>query len=53
MAYGHGAKYLGKLAQLAEVADPFLPEGVVAHEAYSAELRKNHGRKSGFWGRVG
>lgn len=52
-AYGHGARYLGKLALLAEVADPFLPEGVVAHEAYSAELRKNHGRKSGFWGRVG
>lgn len=52
-AYGHGAKYLGKLALLAEAADPNLPEGVVAHEAYVAELRKNHGRKSGFWGRVG
>ena len=52
-AYGHGAKYLGKLALLAEAADPFLPEGVMAHEAYIAELRKNHGRKSGFWGRVG
>ncbi|WP_417247249.1 DUF6880 family protein [Celeribacter sp.] len=52
-AYGHGARYLGKLALLAEAADPFLPEGVMAHEAYMAELRKNHGRKSGFWGRVG
>lgn len=52
-AYRHGTKYLGKLALLAEAADPNLPEGVVAHEAYMAELRKNHGRKSGFWGRVG
>lgn len=52
-AYGHGAKYLAKLAMLAEAADPFLPEGVMEHEAYMAELRKNHGRKSGFWGRIG
>lgn len=52
-AYGHGAKYLAKLALLAEAADPFLPEDVMEHEAYMAELRKNHGRKSGFWGRIG
>lgn len=32
-AYGHGAKYLGKLALLAEAADPTLPEGVKEHQA--------------------
>lgn len=52
-AYGHGAKYLAKLALLAEAADPFLPEGVMEHGSYLAQLRKNHGRKSGFWGRIG
>ena len=51
-AYGHGAKYLGKLTLLAETADPLLPKEVMGHEAYLSELRKKHGRKTGFWGRV-
>ncbi len=52
-AYGHGVKYLGKLTHLAEAADPLLPQGIASHEAYLLELHKAHGRKTGFWGRVG
>ncbi len=52
-AYGHGVKYLGKLTQLAKSADPLLPQGVMNHEAYLLALHKAHGRKAGFWRRVG
>lgn len=46
-AYSHGARYLAQLERLsAEIADW---GGIADHEAYVAGLRKNHGRKYGFW----
>jgi hypothetical protein len=52
-AYGHGAKYLGKLTLLASEADPSRPSGMVDHATYLAKLKTAHPRKSGFWARVG
>lgn len=52
-AYGHGAKYLGKLAVLAQEADAMRPGSMTDHAAYLAKLKKTHPRKSGFWARVG
>lgn len=52
-AYGHGAKYLGKLELLADEADPIRPSGMADHAAYLAKLKTAHPRKSGFWTRVG
>lgn len=52
-AYEHGAKYLAKLALLAEDADPARPGEMVDHATYLAILKKAHPRKSGFWTRVG
>ncbi|WP_300074470.1 DUF6880 family protein [uncultured Ruegeria sp.] len=51
-AYGHGAKYLGKLALLAEETDPTCSGKLVDHTTYLARLKKAHPRKSGFWTRV-
>ena len=51
-AYGHGAKYLGKLALLADEVDPARPSGMIDHATYLAKLKKAHPRKSGFWARV-
>ncbi|MBB4199937.1 hypothetical protein CCR94_10790 [Rhodoblastus sphagnicola] len=46
-AYGHGARYL---AQLETLAAEIVHWGEIAdHAAYVVDLRKNHGRKSGFW----
>jgi len=47
--YTHGVRYLRKLDALApKVSDwgRFQP-----HDAYATDLRKNHARKSAFWGR--
>ncbi|TYC78348.1 hypothetical protein FMN63_03565 [Stappia sp. BW2] len=52
-AYSHGAKYLEKLALLAEDADSARPSGMIDHANYLAGLKKAHPRKSGFWTRVG
>ena len=52
-AYGHGAKYLWKLDQLAGEADPILPSGMTDHATYLAGIKKAHSRKSGFWACVG
>lgn len=52
-AYGHGAKYLGKLALLAQDADAARPSAITDHATYLAGLKKAHPRKSGFWARVG
>ena len=49
---GHGAKYLGKLALLAEETDPTCSGKLVDHTTYLARLKKAHPRKSGFWTRV-
>jgi len=49
-AYGHGARYLTRLGELAGRT----PEdsGLEDHAAYLADLRKAHGRKLGFWSLV-
>ena len=49
-AYGHAARYLARLDQMGvgEVA----AAGLSDHQAYRAELRRTHGRKSGFWNMV-
>jgi hypothetical protein len=49
-AYGHAARYLGRLdtMRVGEVA----AAGLSDHQAYRAELRRTHGRKSGFWNMV-
>lgn len=52
-AYGHGAKYLGKLTLLAQEADAMRPGTMTDHATYLAKLKKTHPRKSGFWARVG
>jgi hypothetical protein len=49
-AYGHGARYLTRLAALGA----HLPGGgaVETHEAYLARVKQKHGRKTGFWNQV-
>lgn len=49
-AYGHGARHLTRLADLARDIAP--GDLTPSHEAYVAALRKAHGRKSGFWSQV-
>ena len=49
-AYGHAARYLARLEALAERVEP-LPD-LPGHAAYRAELKRVHGRKSGFWSLV-
>lgn len=49
-AYGHGARHLTRLGELARELAP--GDLVPDHEAYVAALRKAHGRKSGFWSQV-
>jgi hypothetical protein len=51
-AYGHGARYLAALTELAPLADPLRPEGLPDHADYVAGLERGNGRKTGFWGRV-
>ena len=52
-AYGHGAKYLGKLGLLADEGDATRPSTMIDHATYLAKLKKAHPRKSAFWARVG
>ncbi|MEE7456638.1 hypothetical protein MPAR168_01495 [Methylorubrum populi] len=49
-AYGHGARHLARLGELARELAP--GDLSPSHEAYAAGLRKAHGRKSGFWSQV-
>jgi len=46
-AYGYGADYLATLSALA--ARPGGNDGLISHDAFVAGLRKEHGRKYGFW----
>jgi len=49
-AYGHGARYLAKLRQLAgDLSDP---GPLQPHEAFEAALKAKHGRKVAFWSQV-
>ena len=50
-AYGHGARYLDVLGQLA-AAVPDWGE-IAPHPPYVAGLRARHGRKKSFWTRCG
>jgi hypothetical protein len=46
-AYGHGARYLARLAELG--IDGIAPAGFLDHAGYRAALRKSHGPKAAFW----
>ncbi len=49
-SYGHGARYLMRLRELASAVDGAV--ALHAHEAFEAEIRLQHGRKSAFWAHV-
>ena len=49
-AYGHAARYLSRLDQMS--VGEAAAAGLSDHQAYRAELRRTHGRKSGFWNMV-
>jgi hypothetical protein len=49
-SYGHGARYLMRLRELASAVGGAMP--LQSHEAFEAEIRLRHGRKSAFWAHV-
>lgn len=49
-AYGHGARYLARLREVANSGVGLMP--LQSHEAFEAEIRLRHGRKSAFWAHV-
>lgn len=49
-AYGHGARYLLELRDLATRIDDY--RGHPSHESYESALRLGHGRKVSFWARL-
>ncbi len=49
-AYGHGARYLEKLDDLA--SGGLTVAGLTSHESYRGGLRRAHGRKTAFWSTV-
>lgn len=49
-SYAHGARYLMRLRELANVVGGSMP--LQSHEAFEAEIRLRHGRKSAFWAHV-
>lgn len=49
-AYGHGARYLLELRELATSIDNY--RGHPSHESYESGLRLGHGRKTSFWARL-
>lgn len=49
--YRHAARHLNECSVLAKHIETFGAH--VSHESYVMDLRKSHGRKSGFWGAVG
>lgn len=53
-SYGHGAGYLAALERLASGSDgdPDRPLDIVPHAEFLAALRRDHGRKLGFWALV-
>jgi hypothetical protein len=48
-AYGHAARYLARLDDLAGRAEP---ASDLDHDSYRARLKQAHGRKAGFWSLV-
>ena len=51
-AYGHGARYLARLDDLAMASDAQAIAQMSTHATFKAEIAKAHGRKTGFWERV-
>ncbi len=49
-AYGHGARYLRNLQEIAAHIDDY--QGHPTHELYEQTLRLAHGRKTRFWARL-
>jgi len=49
-AYGHAAKYFKRLVRLDDAITDYHP--LPDHTQFVQELRRDHGRKSAFWGRV-
>jgi hypothetical protein len=49
-AYGHGARYLLELRDLATSIDNY--RGHSTHESYETALRLGHGRKTSFWAQL-
>ena len=48
--YKHAARHLATCARLASAIDDYRP--FESHAVYEARLRREHGRKSAFWGEV-
>ena len=48
--YGHAARHLHNCAALASAIEDF--GSVETHDAYRSRLRRDHGRKTGFWNLV-
>ncbi len=48
-SYSHGVRYLKKLDKLASTITDW--QHLVEHATYMEQIRKQHGRKSSFWGR--
>ncbi len=49
-AYGHAARYWARLGEIAGAGVSLLP--LPSHEAFAAEIRLRHGRKTAFWAHV-
>lgn len=49
-AYGHAARYLARLGEIAAGGAGLHP--LRSHEEFAAEIRQRHGRKSAFWAHV-
>ena len=49
-AYGHGARYLARLREVENAGVGLTP--LQSHEAFEAEIRLRHGRKTAFWAHV-
>jgi hypothetical protein len=52
-AYGHAARYLKRLDELAPYLQSAGIRGLASHTTYRLELAKTHGRKSAFWSEAG
>lgn len=50
-AYGHAARYYNKLGEIADRRADLQP--LPQHDAFTAALRSNHGRKASFWNQTG
>lgn len=49
-AYGHAARYLQRLREIAATGEPLHP--LMAHAAFEQQLKATHPRKVAFWTQV-